>query len=44
MFEILPIGHGRKLFLKENGALRRSEYKNFITLKVGILNFSVTKL
>ncbi len=38
MFEILPISHGRKLFLKANGILTHSDYKLFITPKVEQLN------
>jgi len=34
MFEILPIGHGCKLFLKANGTLTHSGYQDFITPKV----------
>jgi hypothetical protein len=44
MFEILPISHGRKLFLKANGTLTHSDYQNFITPKVEILKKKFGKI
>ena len=44
MFEILPISHGRKLFLKANGTLTHSDYQRFITPKVEALKKKFGKI